>query len=226
LIEVDVSEYVKGDIVSYSRNVSFNVVKFSTEFSNTGSIAYKARARIFVYKDDKLAFTGWSQEKTLMPGSRKTFDIYWYSNSPMKYKAKLRLYFGNEIIESEEKEFQIDKILVPEDTFEIMNFRTYDDYVIFDIKSKKDAKDVMVIPSNYPLGWIFEQKTIDFIRKDSMKTVLINYYPTVWEPKSLKLMIVGENGNCYMEKTLEMKKEEGIIKLFYDVLDSLRSFFL
>ena len=222
LIEVDINEDIKGEIFHVGVNISSNIVKFSAEFSNTGSIAYNARARIFIYKNDKLLFNGWSQEKTLMPGDRKIFDVYWYASSPVKYESKLRFYAGNEIFESEKKEFQVNEALVPEDNFEIMNFRTYDDHIIFDLKSKNDAKNIIVIPSKYVLGWIFEQKTIDYMKKGSVKAVSINYYPTFFEPKDLKLAVVAENGKYYSEKTLEMRKEQGIIRIFHSILDSLK----
>lgn len=222
VIDVDISEEIKNKIILETQNISFNIVKFSTEVYNTGSIAYSARARIFIYNKDKLIFNGWSQEKKLMAGDKKMFDIYWYANSPIKYESKLRIYAGNEIFEGEKKEFQVNETLIPEDIFEIMNFRTYDNYVIFDIKSKKDAKDVVIIPYKYVPGWIFEQKTIEFIKKDSVKTISISYYPTVWEPISLKLAIAAENGKCYSEKALEMEKEEGILKIIYNILDSLK----
>jgi hypothetical protein len=222
LIEVDISEDIKGEVVHEGVNISSNIVKFSTEFSNVGSIAYNARARISIYKNDKLLFNGWSQEKTLMPGDRKIFDIYWYASSPVKYDSKLRVYAGNEIFEDEKKEFQVTETLIPEDNFEIMNFRTYDNYIIFDIKSKNDAKNTIVIPYKYVPSWIFEQKTIEYMRKGSVKTVQLNFYPSLVEPTSLKLSIMAENGKYYSEKTLEMKKEQGIIRIFHSILDSLK----
>jgi mRNA-degrading endonuclease HigB of HigAB toxin-antitoxin module len=222
LLEVDISEDIKSKIIYETQNISFNVVKFSTEFYNTGSISYNARARIFVYNNNKLIFSGWSQEKILMPGDKKTFDIYWYADSPVKYESKLRMYFGNEIVENNKTEFQVNETLKPEDVFEINNFRTYDNYVIFDIKSKKDAKNVIIIPYKYVSGWIFEQKTIENIKKDSIKTIKIPYYPTVWKPSNITLAIVAETGRYYSEKTLEMKKEEGILKIIYNILDSLK----
>lgn len=221
-LEVDISEDIKSKIIYETQNISFNVVKFSTEFYNTGSIAYNARARIFVYNNSKLIFSGWSQENFLMPGDKKTFDVYWYADSLGNYESKLRMYFGNEIVENNKTEFQIDETLIPEDVFEIYNFRTYDNYVIFDIKSKKDATNVIMIPYKYVSGWIFEQKTIENIKKDSIKTIKIPYYPTVWKPSNITLVITNENGKYYSEKTVEMKKETGILKVIYNILDSLK----
>lgn len=222
LMEVNINEEVKNKFIFNNETISNNVVKFSMELYNIGSVAYNDRIRIFIYNNDSLLFNGWSQEKKLMSGDKKAFDIYWVTNSPGIYKYKLRSYFGNEIAESEEKEFEIKETLDYEDVFEINNFRTYDNKVIFDVKSKKDVKNVIIIPYSYVSGWIFEQKSIESIRKDVIKPVSIDYYPSVWIPSTLKLAIVAENGKYYSEKTVEMKKEEGILKMFNNLLDSLK----
>ena len=222
MIEVGVSEDIGSKIISETNNATFNVVKFSTEFYNTGSVPYSIRKRIFVYNDSYLLFSGWSQEKSLMSGDKKNFDIYWYASSSGNYKYKLRFYFGNEINESETKEFQVRDALTPEDAFEISSFRTYDDHVVFDLKSKSDAKNIIIIPYKYTPGWIFEQKTIDSMKNNTVKTVSLPYSPTVWEPATLKMMIVSDYGKYYSEKTVEMKKETGIVALFYYIWDNIR----
>jgi len=222
LIEVDISEDVKSDVIHETITTSFNVVNFSTELYNTGSVPYDARARIFVYNESKLIFSGWSQKEDMMPGEKKTFDVYWYTNSPGNYESKLRVYFGNEITENEKKEFQINESIEPEDVFIIENFRTYDDHVVFDIISKRDVENVIIIPSNYVSGWIFEQKTIESIKKDFIKTISLDYQPTVWKPTNLKIAVVAENGKFYSEKIVEMEKERGIMNLIYSILDNLK----
>lgn len=222
LIEVDISEDIKSEIIHEAPIISYNMVNFSTEFYNTGSVPYDARARILVYNETKLIFSGWSQKEDLMPGDRKTFDIYWYTNSPGKYESKLRVYFGNEIIENEKKEFQVNEPLTPEDVFKIENFRTYDNHVIFDVLSKKDVENVIIIPSDYVSGWIFEQKAIENVKKDLIKTISIDYQPTVWKPTSLKIAVVAENGKFYSEKIVEMEKGQGVMNLIYSILDNLK----
>lgn len=225
-IEVDVNEDVKSQIIHETQSVSINVVNFSSEVYNIGSIPYTARARIFVYNGNKSIFSGWSQEKVLMPGDKKTFDVYWYSSSPENYESKLRIYFGNEIIENEKNNFQVTESLTPEDIFEVENFRTYDNHVVFDTVSKKDVNNVIIIPLQYVPGWIFEQKTIEKVKKNLIKPVLINYYPTVWEPTTLKLAIAAENGKYYSEKIIQMNKKEGITNIIYTILDNLKLLFL
>ena len=222
LIEVGISEAVKGNISSITYDNNSNVVKFSTEFYNTGSIGYKNRIKLEIFDGEKLIFNGWSQEKDMMPGEKKVFDIYWYNNTTGNYYAGLKAYFGNEILEFNKFEFSISRPMGPEDSFEIRNFRTYDNYIIFDLYSKKESNNVTIIPDKYISGWIFEQKEIGNIPKDSSKLVVINYYPSLWTPSKFNLIIASDKGKYYTEGTVEMKKNEGLMGAFFYVIDKMR----
>ncbi len=224
-IEVGVNEGIKGNISSIVYDNNSNIVKFSIEFYNTGSVGYKTRIKLEVSDGNTTIFNGWSQEKDFMPGERKSFDIYWYNNNSGKYFAKLKGYFGNEISEYDKFEFSINISISPEDVFEIKNFRTYDNYMIFDVVSEEDSSNVIIIPYNYPSGWIFEQKDMVNLTKGNPKLVVLNYYPTLWIPSNVSLAIVSDKGSYYTEKTLEMKKIEGLTGLFFYIIDTLRKAF-
>lgn len=221
VIEVGISEILKGNVSSIIYDNNSNIVKFSIEFYNTGSVGYKTRVKIEISNNETI-FNGWSQEKDLMPGERKSFDIYWYGNKTGNYFAKLKAHFGNEILEFKEFEFSINKSIEPKDVFEVNNFRTYDNYVIFDVTSKDDVKNVTIIPNKYTPGWIFEQKEIASMSKDSPKLVIIKFYPTLWTPSNVSLTIVSDKGKYYTEKEVEMKKNEGLRGFFFSIIDMLR----
>jgi len=222
VIDVGVVEEIKGNVSSITYDNYSNIVKFSIEFYNTGSVPYKARIKNEIYNDSKLIFNGWSIEKNFTPGERNSFDIYWYTNYSGRYSSKLKAYFGNEIREYKEFDFLINKSILPEDVFEIKNLRTYDDYIIFDVESKEDVKNAIAIPNKYVSGWVFEQKKIGNITKDGLKLVVLPYHPTLWMPNNITLAIVSDNGKYFTEKTVEMKKNEGLAWLFYYIVDSMR----
>ncbi len=222
IIEVGIMEEVKGKISSISYDNSTNIMKFLIEFYNTGSVPYKARIKSEIFKEDKLIFSGWTQENELMPGNKKLSDIYWFTNYTGEYFVKLKAYFGNEIKKYKKFGISINKSILSENVFEIKNLRTYDKYIIFDVQSKEDVENVIIMPNNYVSGWIFEQKKIDNITKDGSKLVLIPYYSTLWKPTNITLAIASNNGKYYTEKTIEMKKSEGLIGFFYYIIDGLR----
>jgi hypothetical protein len=222
VIEIEVAKDLRGNFTSFSYDSSNDIVKFQFEFYNTGSIPYKTRIRIDI-NDSKNNFVGWSDEKSLMPGDRKNFDIFWYTNSSGNFFVRTRAYYANEIFE-QKSILEKNTSFFPENIFEITDFRTYDNFIIFDLKSQKDAKNVVVIPDNFPVGWIFEQKKIDFLGKYSSKTVILPYNPTLWSSQNLTLEIASDNGKYFMQKNFELSKEHGIIGFIYYCIDHLRLF--
>lgn len=222
LIEIGITEILDGDISSINYDNSSNVVDLLIEFYNTGSVPYKARIKAEIFNGDDMIFSGWAKENELMPGDKKISNIYWYSGDVGEYFAKLKVYFGNEVKEYKKFSFEVDESVVSEDVFDIENFRTYDDHIIFDVRSTEDVEDVIIIPSNYVSGWIFEQEKIGNMTENSSKLVVLDYYPTLWISSSIDLLVVSDNGRYYTEKTIELKKNEGLTWLFYYLIDSLR----
>mgnify|MGYP000520397487 CR=1 FL=1 len=223
IIKVEIPTYLLGNFTSFSYDSSKDILKFWFEFYNSGSTAYRTRIRLDVFNDSRIVFTGWSDEKILMPGDRKNFEVYWYTNSTGNFSIRIRAYFGNEILE---RRIILEKknSLSPEDVFEIKNFRTYDDFIVFDIKAKRDVKDVVILPYDFPLGWVFEQKKIDFLKEGEEKTVAIDYHPTVWTEGKLSLLIASDEGRYKTEERFEMKKEVGILWLIYYLTDKFKLF--
>ena len=221
-VDVGVSEVLEGNMIYANVDDSSNMVRFSTEFYNTGSVPHKARIKTEVYNSTHMLFNGWSDEKDFMPGDKKMFDSYWYADSAGEYSVKIKVYFGNDIKEYKKIEFSVENVAEAEDVFDIKNFRTYEDYVLFDLESNEDVSNIVIIPSQYKSGWIFEQKAIESMAKDSSKYVMLNYYPTLWSPSSVNLAIVSDNGKYYTEKTLEMNKIGGLTGLFYYITDSIK----
>jgi hypothetical protein len=220
-IEVDVSKNLKGNISSFSYDYRLNVMKFDVEFYNTGTVGYESRIRIDVFNGTNDIFTGWGKESILMPGDRKDSEIYWYTNSTGNFTARIRTYYANEIAE---KVFPIEKNVSSESSsiFEIKNFRMYDDFAVFDVSAKDDAKNIIVMPSNFPAGWIFEQGKIDFIKKDSKKTITIQYRPDVWSEKNMGLEITSDDGIYYTKDAVKLEEEHGIIRIFHSIIDKMK----
>lgn len=225
LVEVDIAESLDGNIVSLLYDNSSNVVKFTTEFYNTGSIGYKTRLKFEIFEGNKMVFSSWSKEQTMMPGDKHVFENYWYGKKDVYY-MKLKVYLGNEIKQYKKFEVSINRDIDSESVFKIRNFRTYDDFMIFDVQTDRDVENVVVMPSKYRYGWIIEQENIDFIKGNTSKTVKIKYYPTVWSPSDIKMVVVSDEGKYFSEQSLVMEKHEGLTGLFYLFIDNFRSWLL
>jgi hypothetical protein len=220
-VEVDISKNLKGNISSFSYDYRLNIIKFDVEFYNTGTIGYKSRIRIDVFNGTNNIFTGWGKENVLMPGDRKNSEIYWYFNSTGNFTVRIRAYYANEIVE---KAFPVEKNTSSESSniFEIKDFRVYDDFAVLDVSAKKDAKNIIVMPSDFPAGWIFEQGKINLIKKDNKKTITIQYLPDVWSEKDMKLEITSDDGIYYTENMVKLKEEYGISRLFHSIIDKIK----
>lgn len=220
-IGVGILETLEGTTISIAYDNSTNIVLFSTEFYNSGSVGYKARMKIDVYDKGGKIFTGWSKEEEMVPGIKKMFDIYWFGGAG-KYSAKLESYFANEKTEYREFDFNINKQLSSKDVFEIHDLRTHDNYLVFDLKSSQDAQDVVIISSGYIAGWIFEQRKIENIKANISRTVSLNYYPSLWRPSTINISVVSNGGKYYTEEMVKLEKIDGLSGMFYSIIDFFR----
>lgn len=221
LIEVKVPKTLKGNVTSFSYDFSKNLGTFKLEFYNSGSISYTGRARIDVFNDSQTIFTAWSEEKKFMPGDRKIFELYWFTNLTGNFSGRIRMYFANEMLE---ETFDLEKVYSypTENVFTISSFRTYENAVVFDLKTEKDVKNVAIIPENIPLGWIFQQKKIEEMKKGEVRTVAISYKPTVWSEENLTLSIAGGDGKYFAQEEVKLKKESGLLGFVHYLIDLLK----
>jgi|GEM_PF-857394 len=230
-IEIDVEKVLGGDITSFYYNSSTDLVNFNIEFRNRGSIAYKARIRIDASKssdsnETNETFSAWGPEKVFMPGDKKSSELCWYNNETGNFSVRVRVYYAGEILEKffeiEKKESMIPQEQIERNMFEIRDFRTYDDFVIFDIVSKEDAKDVVIIPTKFRKGWIFEQEKIRLLKKGRYNTVALKYDPGVFAKDNITISIVSDDSKLFSEKTFTLEKKKGVEWVVFYIIDFIR----
>jgi hypothetical protein len=193
------------------------------EFFNSGSVAYKTRLRIDILNPREIMFTGWSKEETMMPGERKNFEIYWYTPKTENIVAKVIAYYERERTEREMR-LKIVNNQTSEDVFQIKNFRTYDDHVKFQIKSNRTLGNVLVIPKNYMMGWVFEQKKMENLDENKNVEVIIPYETDVWFSHDVNIEVVTEDGRYHSVFSFSLNKEEGLWKYIHYIIDELSLF--
>ena len=219
VIEIGVKETIDKEIgpLSYDQSVVDNPFKVSFELFNSGSTGYNTRARMDVFKEDKLLFTGWSKEYSLNPGIRSNFEIYWYPpNLTGDFTGRIRVYYANEIEDLDPIEFEIKNEIVPEDVIEITDFRTFEEEVMFEISSSQSLDNVIIIPSNHPLGWIFEQKKIEKLNKNERKELEIYYEPTLWKSSDVTINVITEDGKYYTSESFTLERVGLLRQFLYD----------
>jgi hypothetical protein len=221
VVKIGIKMNLEGKMSAFFYNISNGVLKINQEFFNTGSVAYKARVRLDIIDSKEIIFTGWSDEKSLMPGERKNFEIYYYTPQTLKEViARIRVYYGLEIVEKEVG-FKIENEQIPENIFKIKNLRIYDDHLRFEVRANNSLENVIIIPKNYTLGWIFEQKKIENLKADKNTEIVIPYKENVWMPHEMAIDIVTEDGKYYSTYSFKLKKEKGLLKYIHYLTDKL-----
>jgi hypothetical protein len=221
LVKVGIKMNLKGEMSAFFYNTSNGILEVNLEFFNSGSVAYKARARLSIINSTDILFDGWSDEKTLMPGERKVFEIYYYTPETFEdLTARIRVYYGKELVEHKFK-LRIENEQTPEGIFEIKNFRTYDDYLRFEIKTNKSVENVLIIPEKYMMGWIFKQEKIESLHPNKNTEIILPYKTEVWIPHEIVLGIVTKDGKYYSSYSFKLEKERGLWKFIHYITDKL-----
>jgi len=225
-IEVKISKAMivnlhKLDYISYVKNEPFEL---NFTFVNSGNIPFKARGRLDIFNDSEKIFTGWSEETIFKTGEMKKIPVHWYPyNTTGEFSGILKVYYGTEILEDEEFEFEVENTELPKRTINITNLETYDEEMVLTLESEKYLEDVIIIPTNYPSGWFFEQKELEELN-NSEKIELI-YEPSFWETGNLiTFQAVTRDGENYGEATFPIEKEGFLSRFIYYSSKRIKAF--
>jgi len=220
-INVNVLELINSQAKEINHDTYNNVLKISYDVMNSGSIDYGARIRLDIFNGTKYTTTIWSKEEAIIPGERKTINMYWYSPSDNEtWTANARLYRAYEIKEIGNVT-EISGKGNSENTLEISSARVYENEIKLRVKSRADTKNIILYPINYPAGWLFEQEEIGGINAGSSKAASIHYETGAFHEREITVIAINEDGKNYGTKTFMLKKEEGLSKLVGQLRDWL-----
>jgi len=225
VINVGVSEVLKKEVLGLKYNSVIEngePLKVSFEFFNPGSVGYKARVRLDIFNRSEILQTLWSSEEDFPPSASYHFELYYPVNYEGKFKAKIRVYYANEIEEIKSFDFQVKKIISAKKTFEITNFRTYKDEIEFDLMSDETLENVLVVPTNCPIGWVCEQKKLDKIKVNETKKVTLFYESSLWKESGISINVFTQDGKYVMNEAFSMKRVDFLRQLFHDILKLFR----
>jgi regulator of replication initiation timing len=108
-------------------------------------------------------------------------------------------------VEKRKKRIQTKEKEVP---FEITEVETTENYVEFKIKSKENISNLIIIPTEYPIGWIFESGKIEKIEEGGEKALKVGYSPSIWKEKKISFDLVTLDGKYHTIAYVTLKKEE------------------
>lgn len=227
IINIVISEFIDVDIIGLKYE---NILRYgkplnvSFEIFNSGSIGSKIRVRLDILENNKTIFTGWSNEVELQPGSKKYLEIYWYPfNKTGEFVGRLRAYVANEILELDYIKVNVKDFVSENSSIKIISPKIYSDRITFFIKSDKDLRNILIVPSNYPTGWIVNQKILERVKSNVLNYVEIEYYPSIWKKDTLTIFVLTEDGKYYGYSSFELKKANKMEEIMFYILKSIEN---
>ena len=228
-VKLEVSQKLLAELhnLDYEKYIENKPFKLNFRFVNPGNVPYKVRARLDIFKDSNHVFTGWSEEIPFNLGDDKYIQIYWYpENTSGKFKGILRLYYATEMMDDGSIEFEIKNDKLPDETIQLLDLETYEDEMVLTLKSDENVENVVIIPKNYPLGWIVSQNNIEKLEKDKETKVRISYDPSIWEPKNkITFQVATEDGKYFGQSSFVMDKKNAIKTFIHYSLEQIKNFF-
>jgi hypothetical protein len=188
-------------------------LKVSFELFNVGSVGYKARVKLNIFNQSNLLQTVWSNEKDFAPGITHHFDIYYPINQVGNFKVELKVYFADEIKELKSFNFQVKKTTLPENTFDMRDFNTYEKEIEFKIISNKTLEKLLIIPTNCPMGWICEQTKIERMKENELNEITLSYEPSLWKESDITINVLTEDGKYLTNKPFTLRRV-GMLRQF------------
>ncbi len=224
-VDVEVSSTVNGSFMvsDFQQIGSFFYIKVGAH--NTGSEAYGARVRADVVNGRNIIFTGWSQEKPVAPGEKKSFTVFGYRLPASNQELMIRIYHGNEIAGIGPIGLNSSVPAARGEAFSIENFRTYDDYMRFDLHSNRSLHDIAVFPRGFPGSWIIGQASINSMEANGITEVRLPYETGFFQKRDITIVMATRDGMVYQEQNVSIEREEGIMMYIHLLMDFLGGIF-
>lgn len=207
-IEVNVKGTVGGYIEYFEmKETTDSLQKFGLQWYNSQSANCKSRMEFRIYEDEYVESV-WSSSKEMLPGVSDYFEAYWLPAKEGNYSVKIAIHHCQEIVESEPIDFFVESLPNSEDVITMEAKNLPDRKIEVILKSKRDVEDVVIVPSDYPIGWIFAGVKIGEIKEDVDAVAIVNYEPSVFRDESVTLQAVTLDGKYSSESVNFMVKEE------------------
>ena len=197
------------DYVNYSVSVDGAPQVILMNVENIGSAGCVVKVRADFYKDSVFLKTVWSEVEALEPGGTFLFHNYWMADVDGDIRVNISIYQCYERFEWGQLSFNVVNSTVHEsDNFFVSETKNSPDEINLTIMSNKTLENVLIIPYEYPLGWIVEPQRIDRIDAGEVKTVTIKYHASTWHARTIVFDIVTTDGSEYDQIDVQLKEEE------------------
>ncbi len=208
-LEINVN--VKGKLGGYveyfeMENPVDSVQKFTVQWYNSESVSCESRMEFRIYEEGGETYeTVWSGSREMFPGSSDHFEAYWLPGKTGNYSVKLVIHHCQDYFESEMIEFSVESLASLQEAIAISAENIPGSRIRIELSSESDIGNVAVIPSGYPMGWVFSGENVELA---GGKAVLeMEYDPSIWREEKVDLQAVSLDGK-YSSGKIEFALEE------------------
>jgi len=209
-VDIGVTGNIGGN-VEYFDIEQAAVQKFMVQWYNSESVNCMSRLE-FIIEDENYTKSVWTNSKKMLSGVSDYFEAYWLPPHSGNYSMTMVIHHCYDIVESEPIEFSVGEIPESEDAIEIGLKNLPESRIEITLKSERDVKDVVVIPKNYPYGWIFPAGKLD-LESGKENKLVIEYEPSVFTEESVTFHAVSADGKYSSKPANIVLREE---KYFWD----------
>lgn len=212
-----ISVEVEGNVEGRNTFLEFNnssLISVGLDWENIGSIDCNTRLRVDILNNSSRVYTSWSRNYALAPGGGDFFEIYYLPDKSGNYSADVGLDYCNELVPIDSFNFTFSKPKFGELDLPVKTSSTKSK-ITFVLEPDQDLKDVIIMPKEFPRGWIVNSARIKDLKKGEPKTVVLNYEPAVWMPKNVTFDFISE-GKC-REVEVELKESKDYTFVLIDL---------
>ena len=217
-IEVNVKGKIGGNIEYFEMNeTTDSLQKFVIQWYNSESANCRSRIEFKIYEnsynESVYIKSVWSEERDMTSGMSNSFEAYWVPPNEGNYSVKINVHHCYEIIESDAMNFSVESLPKREEIIDIEAENIPGRKIQVKLKSDRDMENIVIVPTGYPLGWVFNGKRIEKIKAGETMVRELDYEPSVWNEENINIQAVSLDGKYSSEKIDFALKEE---KYFWD----------
>ncbi len=213
-VNVYVSDVIDGRVPYVDMPAAANSTpqKFLVVWENTGSVGCSFIMRADVYERfggrRVFAHTSWSRETPIEPGGAGNLEAFWYPNRTGEFSVETFLYYCNFLVGGPEANFSVLGAVKPAPFPGDIRAESDLDYVDFFVDPAEDISSLVIVPSSYPTGWVFESGEWGNIEKGRETRLRLGYSAQIWKASNVTFDVVSSDGRFRRSVVVELAKRE------------------
>lgn len=209
-VDVGIEERIDGTISVFQK--SHEILEVTPEIYNSGSAPVLSRIRIDIRNESGNIFTAWGSESLLLPGERRSSEIYWFLPAYSgKYTIRARGYYGHETLE---KETDVNVTFGRSSDAFTISAIAFSDSIAVSVTSQENVGASVIYVKDVPPGWIIEQRKMAVSK--GVTNAFLHYEPVSFHERDVTISALSLDGKFYSEKRVTLRR--GVMEKIAEIL--------